>query len=225
MTRLFRGCDRASLYGGTLRRAQTFLQLLTHSRCSLQFRPGLEQVLSQLIALDRESLKAPTQLFRLVFMLFRALLSELPCVIYLHQPMAFCGCVALLELGAFGLVGSRCGVELVTPIRASRLDGLDPRPEASAFRITLSDAGLQRLRTLVGFDELFAGKGKAIFQRGNARRRSALTVGELVRVGLQNGFPLDECPLPLRQRTLQGLMGAHQCLVPELLESVRHALR
>jgi len=72
------GCDRRSLGGRLLGRTQALFQLFAHGRCGLQIRPGLEQILPQIIALTGQRFESPAQLSGLLLVLLGSFLGVLP---------------------------------------------------------------------------------------------------------------------------------------------------
>jgi hypothetical protein len=78
---------RGSFGGRLLGRTPALFQLFAHSRRGLQIRPGLKQVLPQIIALAGQRFESPVHLSGLLLMLFGSFLDVLPGAVDLEQPL------------------------------------------------------------------------------------------------------------------------------------------
>jgi hypothetical protein len=219
------GGRRGSLRSGSGRGAQSFFHLLAHGRGGFQFRTGLEQVLSQFIALAHQRLELPTQLFRVVFMRFGRAFCVLAGAVDLKQPMALARGVALLELDTFAVVGGGSGIKLGGQIGTLSLLAVDPRPQASALRIALLHALLQRLCALVGSGHLLTGEGKALLQRAGSGCCRLFALHELPPAFLQRLLALGDRLFAREEGFLQCAARTVQRLIPQVLQRLGHGFR
>jgi hypothetical protein len=105
------GDSRHSCKSTPMSSAQALFQLFAHGRGGFQIRPGLEQVMPQIIALAGQRFVSPAHLAGLLLVLFGGFPHMLPGTIHLNQPAAFSRHVPVLELGPLGVVRGGGGIE------------------------------------------------------------------------------------------------------------------